>query len=483
VAEVGWRFIAELTQMSLGIAVLEFGWLLLITSAALVFLPTVPAHWPAGGELAWMALPSAFSCTLSYYYNDLYNPGIVKTFRDFCSRLPQALLLASVLLALYFLGASALGRAPSPLSYAAIGALFAIAVSLPLRWTAYAVMANPPFSERVLILGTGPLAFSIAKELRSTADVRHKIVGALNETDGSSSELQLSGRHALLLGSLDELREAAAEFHPHRIIVALTERRRRLPVQELLNQRLQGLVIEDGIEAYERIAGKLAVESLRPSSVIFSKDFHKSKWQIGIRRALSALTAAAGLVLMAPFMALIAALIKLDSHGPVFFRQERIGMGGHHFWLFKFRTMVPTSQATSEWERDNRGRITRVGSWLRKFRLDELPQLVNIVRGEMNLIGPRPHPVTNYNLFTEKIPYYSLRSILRPGMTGWAQIRFGYANNLEEELEKMRFDLYYIKNMSIWLDLRILLDTVRFVLFGQDAAPMAETDLRATTAM
>jgi lipopolysaccharide/colanic/teichoic acid biosynthesis glycosyltransferase len=122
-----------------------------------------------------------------------------------------------------------------------------------------------------------------------------------------------------------------------------------------------------------------------------------------------------------------------------------------------------------------------VGAWLRKFRLDELPQLVNILRGEMNLIGPRPHPVTNYNLFTEKIPYYSLRSILRPGMTGWAQIRFGYANNLEEELEKMRFDLYYIKNMSIWLDLRILLDTVRFVLFGQESAPVAETDFRATT--
>ena len=122
-----------------------------------------------------------------------------------------------------------------------------------------------------------------------------------------------------------------------------------------------------------------------------------------------------------------------------------------------------------------------MGCWLRKFRLDELPQLVNILRGEMNLIGPRPHPVTNYNLFTEKIPYYSLRAILRPGMTGWAQTRFGYANNLEEELEKMRFDLYYIKNMSIWLDLRILLDTVRFILFGQESSNVAEQDLRATT--
>jgi len=462
---------------------LEFGWLLLITSAALIFLPTVPAHWPVGGELAWMALPSAFSCTLSYYYNDLYNPGVVKTFRDFCARLPQALVLASILLGLYFLGAAALGSAPSPLSYAAIGALFAIAVSLPLRWTAYAVMANPPFSERILILGTGPLAFSIAKELRSTADVRHKIVGALNEDDVKASDLQLSGRHAILLGSIEELKQAASEFHPHRIVVALTERRRRLPVQELLNQRLQGLVIEDGIEAYERIAGKLAVESLRPSSVIFSKDFHKLRWQIGVRRALSAIVAAIGLILTAPLMALIALLIKLGSEGPVFFRQERIGMGGRHFWLFKFRTMLPTAEATSEWERDNLGRITRVGAWLRKFRLDELPQLVNILRGEMNLIGPRPHPVTNYHLFTEKIPYYSLRSILRPGMTGWAQIRFGYANNLEEELEKMRFDLYYIKNMSIWLDLRILLDTVRFVLFGQESAPVAETNLRATTAV
>src|ERR1041385_2623890 len=213
------------------------------------------------------------------------------------------------------------------------GALFAIAVPIPLRWPGYAIMANPPFSERVLILGTGPLAFSIAKEIRATADVRHKIVGALNDGEGSLGELRLSGRHALLLGSIDELKQTALEFRPHRIIVALTERRRRLPVQELLNQRLQGLVIEDGIEAYERIAGKLAVESLRPSAVIFSKDFHKSRWQIGVRRALSAIVAAIGLILTAPLMALIAVFIKLDSRGPVLFRQERIGMGGRHFWL------------------------------------------------------------------------------------------------------------------------------------------------------
>ena len=181
------------------------------------------------------------------------------------------------------------------------------------------------------------------------------------------------------------------------------------------------------------------------------------------------LLAGAGLVLSAPLFLLIALLIKLDSRGPVLFVHERVGLGGRRFRLLKFRTMHPADGATSEWVCENEDRITRVGRWLRKFRLDELPQFVNILRGDLNFIGPRPHPASNFDLFDRVVPYYWLRTLIQPGVTGWAQVRYGYANNLEEETEKMRYDLYYIKHRSFLLDLRILLDTARVVLLGRGA--------------
>ena len=188
---------------------------------------------------------------------------------------------------------------------------------------------------------------------------------------------------------------------------------------------------------------------------------------LAIGRGLSLLASVVALVSLAPLLCLIALAIKLDSLGPVLFVHDRVGLRGQRFKLLKFRTMHPVTAETSEWVLDNSHRITRVGKWLRKFRLDELPQFVNIVCGEMNLVGPRPHPASNFELFKERIPYYSLRSAVRPGITGWAQVRYGYANNLEEEIQKMRYDLYYIKHLSLRFDLRILFDTVKIVLFGR----------------
>jgi lipopolysaccharide/colanic/teichoic acid biosynthesis glycosyltransferase len=182
---------------------------------------------------------------------------------------------------------------------------------------------------------------------------------------------------------------------------------------------------------------------------------------------MSFIVSVVGAVALAPLLIVIAVLIKLDSRGPVFFVQDRVGMYAKRFKLVKFRTMHLVDGRSSEWVCDNTERITRVGRWLRKFRLDEIPQFLNVIRGDMNFVGPRPHPVSNFELFSENIPYYSLRSIVRPGITGWAQVRFGYANNLEEETEKMRYDLYYIKHLSMWFDLRILCDTVKIVMCGR----------------
>jgi lipopolysaccharide/colanic/teichoic acid biosynthesis glycosyltransferase len=279
-----------------------------------------------------------------------------------------------------------------------------------------------------------------------------------------------SPERARWLGPSDRLAEIVEQVHPAIIVVAVADRRERLPLQSLLESRVRGIAVEDALEFSERLMGKIAIEALRPSMLILGKGFRNHGAADLTARAVSVAGAAVGLVLCAPLLVAIGIAVKLDSRGPMFFIQQRAGRNGKPLGLRKFRTMHPCSEPTSEWVSDNVARITRVGHYLRRFRLDELPQLVNVLRGEMNLVGPRPHPVTNQVVFMEHIAYYGLRSTVRPGVTGWAQIRYGYANNLVEETEKMRYDLYYIKNRSLWLDLRIMVETVGTILFGKGAS-------------
>ncbi len=336
-------------------------------------------------------------------------------------------------------------------------------VPLPLRAISYSIMPSRPFVDRVLILGTGALARQLIEEIEAHPDCRLAIVGVVNDAQSPGTATSSPS----IRGTLEHLDQIIREVRPDRIVVALAERRGRLPLRQLLEARMQGIIVEDGVETYERLARKIPIESLTPSHLIFSKDFKKSRLQLASGRALSLMVATAGLVVCAPLLALIALAIKLDSRGPVLFVQERVGKHARTFRLIKFCTMHPATHPTSQWVRDNNHRVTRVGKWLRKFRFDELPQFINILRGDLNLVGPRPHPVSNFDLFLKKIPYYALRSVVRPGVTGWAQIRYGYANDLSEETEKMRYDLYFIKHLSLWLDLRILIDTVKTVLFAR----------------
>jgi lipopolysaccharide/colanic/teichoic acid biosynthesis glycosyltransferase len=267
------------------------------------------------------------------------------------------------------------------------------------------------------------------------------------------------------LGPLTRLGRIVDATRPSRIVVAQTERRLRAPHGPLLEARRRGVKVEEAVTFLEHVTGKLAIEFLTPQSLILSDGFRhveceRSDLSQAIMRALSLAAAFVGLVVFAPLLAAVAVAIKLDSPGPVFFVQKRIGRDGREFGLIKFRTMHHSNGWHSEWVRDNTDRITRVGRWLRRFRLDELPQFVNVLRGEMNIVGPRPHPVSNYELFLNRIPFYQMRTSVRPGITGWAQVRYGYANGLDEEIEKMRYDLYYIKHRTLWFDLRILIDTV-----------------------
>ena len=247
-----------------------------------------------------------------------------------------------------------------------------------------------------------------------------------------------------------------------------------MPVTELLEFQSSGIDVKEIADAYERLSGKLPIEVVTPGQLIASQRLCKSRALKEAQRVLSFAAALLLLVVFAPLLGLIALAIKIDSDGPILFRQTRLGKACRPFQLIKFRTMKSVDCAPSEWVQDNCTRITRVGRWLRRLRLDELPQLVNVIRGDMNLVGPRPHPTSNLQIFRDSIPYYALRGSILPGITGWAQVRYHYANNLEEETEKMRYDLYSIKHMSLWIDRKIIFDTCR--VFLSSLGPSVETE-------
>jgi exopolysaccharide biosynthesis polyprenyl glycosylphosphotransferase len=340
--------------------------------------------------------------------------------------------------------------------------LLIVATAMVVR---FLLRDSPSKGRRVLILGSGPLTLKLVEEIGSAYMQRCSIAGIVSDEPPDPGAAA-----SLWLGPCDKLGDIVERVRPTCIVLAAADRRDHLPMQSLLECRVRGIPVEDAVEFYERLTGKMAIEVLRPSVLIMAKGFRNHGPAQTVARVVSMFTAALALVLVAPLLALLAVAIKLDSRGPVFFVQRRAGQDGRAFGLIKFRTMHPSTEATSEWVVDNIDRITRLGRWLRRFRLDELPQFLNVLRGDMNLVGPRPHPTSNHSIFMERIAYYGLRSSVRPGVTGWAQVRYGYANNLDEETEKMRYDLFYIKNRSVWMDARILLETVLICVCGTGAS-------------
>lgn len=334
---------------------------------------------------------------------------------------------------------------------------------------------------RLLVVGSTHLTDRLIEAIAADPRRQYGVIGVVGPLGGSAEPRP----RYRVLGTLADLDGLVATLLPDVIAVTLAERRVSLPFKALLDYRLRlGIAIEDGVVMYERLTGAVAVDTLTPSSLIFSDDLGGSPGYRAWARAISVVVACAGLIALAPLLLLIAVAVALDSDGPVIFSQPRVGRLGTPFTLRKFRTMRASGDDTSEWGAGTAGRITRVGRWLRKFRLDELPQLVNVLRGEMNLVGPRPHPMSNLptlQLLTRnlcdvtgiEVPYYTLRTLVSPGITGWAQIRYGYANNVDGEIEKLCYDLYYVKHVSLRLDLRILIGTARAALRGFDSGPMA----------
>jgi exopolysaccharide biosynthesis polyprenyl glycosylphosphotransferase len=422
--------------------------------------------WIDVATMIWQAAAISACCIVAFYYNDLYDLQVVRSFSLFASRLLQ-----SFGVALIFLGGFYTIVPDTRIGGGAFFSSLVVSVGLlvPLRALGYTIMRRRAFSDRALILGAGSLARRIIAEIESRPNFRYAVAGIVDD----AVEAEVSGLPYPVLGPLERLDKIIDDVKPNRLIVALTERRGRMPMAHLLDCGTKGILVEDGLTTYEYFTGKLPIESLTPSFLVFSGAFQKSRLQLGMRRLVSFIAAIVGLVVTAPLMAVIALAIKIDSPGPVLFIDERAGQGGQPFRLVKFRTMHPAvggeRSAASIWSRNDDDRITRVGHWLRPLRLDELPQFWNILKGEMGLVGPRPEILANVQAMTEQIPYYALRHSIAPGLTGWAQTRAGYSVSLEQVTEKMRYDLFYIKHMSVWLDIRILADTIKIVLFGRGA--------------
>jgi sugar transferase (PEP-CTERM system associated) len=332
-----------------------------------------------------------------------------------------------------------------------------------LGWrAAYSWMVKQPFlRERVYVLGTGERAQRLVRGLRERSALGIEVVGWTGDVDG---ELTRDNVASHLLG-------LAMGRGVHRVIVAMPDRRGTLPVEELLDLRLGGVKVEEATSWLEKISGRIEVEQLYPSWLIFAEGFRFSSFFRLVRRALNFSVALVGLVISLPLLPFIVLAVKLDSSGPVLYRQQRVGKRGVIFYCYKFRTMRVDAEADTgaTWASDDDPRITRVGKFLRSARLDEIPQLWCVLKGDMHFVGPRPERPEFVEWLSKEIPYYGVRHVVRPGITGWAQVQYKYGNTLEDAREKLQYDLFYIKNASLGLDLLIMFQTIKIVLLGRGA--------------
>jgi sugar transferase (PEP-CTERM system associated) len=332
-------------------------------------------------------------------------------------------------------------------------------VTLLMAWSKQQMAA------RVLVLGTGQVGRLIT-ELEDTSARPYRIIGFL---DDSPAAADLLPEKHLLLGKIRDLDVLVEETRPDIVVVAQVDRRGCFPTKALLECRLRGIRVEDWPTFYEKATGKILVTAVRPSWLIFSDGFVKTPRTEIVKRLFDITVSLAGLTLSLPAMILIALAVKLESAGPVLYRQPRLGRNGCVFILNKFRSMRQDAEKETGpvWTQTRDPRITRVGSFLRRTRLDELPQLFNVLVGHMSFIGPRPERPEFVEELQKKIPYYMERLAVKPGITGWAQVSYTYGASVEDTLEKLQYDLYYIKNLSLFLDLLILLNTVQVVLFAR----------------
>jgi len=408
------------------------------------------------------------------YYFDLYETSVLANHREVIVRIVETLgtvYCLSVLL-YYLYPPLELGR-----GIFVIGLVFTAMLLLLWRMLFSKINSVPELSDRALIFGEGPLAELLESEFESRTELGIRVVGRfLPSNNGNGNHHRRSKPAEFEVDPTstqvsDDLSRTVKQLRATRVVVAMGDRRGKLPVDVLLSLKCRGLQVQDGVEVYEAITGKVPIESIRLGWLLFSPGCHSSRFHLAYKRAASIVVSIIGLLLTLPLLPFIFLAIKLTSAGPVLYRQKRVGRDGIVFNCFKFRTMRADAEADTgaTWALDDDPRITRIGKFLRLSRMDEIPQLWNVLRGDMSLVGPRPERPEFVDTLRKEIPYYHLRHTVRPGITGWAQVRYKYGSSVENSREKLRYDLFYIKNMSAGLDLLVFLHTIKIILLGRGA--------------
>lgn len=425
-------------------------------------------------RLAWNYLKQAdmplrfgivlITCGISLYYNDLYASRVVNRRSELFVYLFQAVGTAWVILAIlyYLVPDHGLGRGIAAVS-APLVLLFLLSWRLSLLETKFLL----PRQERVLVVGTGPLGVSLVREILHRPELQLKVVGFLDE---KGENIGKSLVNPGIIGATCDLQEITAREKVDRIVLSLKERRGQTPLRELLNLKFAGVAVEDAHTVTEQIDGRIRLEYLSPSWMILSEGFRKSAILLAAKRFVDLLVSTALLILALPVIGIVALAIWLETGAPILFRQERIGLGGKPFEILKFRSMGHDAEKHGpKWAAEDDQRVTKVGRIIRKLRLDELPQVVNVLRGEMSFVGPRPERAVFCRMLEKETPFYALRYAVRPGVTGWAQVKYQYGGSIEEAKTKLEYDLFYIKHLSLTLDLAILFETAKVVLWQRGA--------------
>lgn len=405
-------------------------------------------------------------CQLCLFCNELYNMKVVCRVNELGIRLFQSMGASALLLAILYI---IIPDLMIQTKIFALSILFIILFIASWRFLYTIIINHGILKNNIIMFGSNPFAEEILDKVQSKKDYGYTVSMIIPEYNTHCRRIKLKYPNIKIHHDLSELNEISRKLKIKKIIVALEEKRKNFPLKELLDCRVNGIDIIDGNSFYENLCGKILVKNTNPSWLIFSDGFQQSAIRRSFKRHFDIILSFIMLILLSPLIGIISLVIKLDSEGPVFFKQDRIGERKKDFRIFKFRSMINDAEKISGpvWADKNDCRITRVGKYLRKYRIDEIPQLWNVFKGEMSFVGPRPERECFINELEKIIPYYSERFTVKPGVTGWAQISYGYGANIEDAVEKLNYDIFYIKNMTIIMDLMITIRTIKTVLFDQ----------------
>lgn len=415
-----------------------------------------------GGLLSILSV--AASILVALYLQDLYSDIYIKSsialMQQLCLAAGSALLIQGLVSYLDH-------TLRMPLRVMLLGSVLMLTTLFLWRLFFGTVAVRLVGRDRLLLVGSSPLLGDIARHAELHPEQGVRVAGYLDDSHEVGSELT-GGK---MIGRIETLREVVNATNPSRIVVGMFERRNRVPVSVLLELRFAGHLIEEASSCYERICGRVSVKELRPSQLIYSGELGPRRKTVRYQAIWNTIMAAIGIVVAFPLMLLTAVAVRFSSPGPALYRQTRVGLGGRPFTIYKFRSMRTDAETGTGavWATKDDPRVTPVGRVIRKIRFDELPQLFNVLRGEMSIVGPRPERPEFVKTLSEQIPYYRQRHCVRPGITGWAQINYKYGDTLEDTITKLEYDLYYIKNMSFSMDFYIIFHTIKAMLLSRGA--------------